>query len=224
MTVLFKKRGRYIMKGFGNVLIIGDSYSTFKGFNPDGYAYWYPQGGSGNSHTDVKEVSETWWHQLMSETESNLILNDSYSGSTICSTERESMPGTHFNIRTDRMIKNGFFNENRIDTIFVFGGTNDSWIDSPIGEIKYDDITEDDIRMVLPAFAALIAKLKAASPESRIIPLINSDIKEQIKDGFEEICCHYELTYIRFETLDKLSGHPSRQGMEQIKDAVKNLL
>ena len=209
------------MKSFGNVLIIGDSYSTFKGFNPDGYAYWYE---SNNPQTDVEKVSETWWYQLISETESNLILNDSYSGSTVCSTERESIPGTHFNLRADRMISNGFFKKNRIDTIFIFGGTNDSWIDSPIGDINYDQITEDDIKMILPAFSALISKLKAASPNSRIIPLINCDIKNAVADGFEEICRHYELTYIKFETIDKLFGHPNRKGMKQIKDAVKNIL
>ena len=170
------------MKGFGNILIIGDSYSTFKGYNPEGYAYWYPQGGSGGSDTDVKDVCETWWHKLIRETDSKLILNDSFSGSTVCSTERESMPGTHFNLRTDRMISNGFFNKNKIDTIFIFGGTNDSWIDSPIGEIKYDQITADDIKMILPAFSALISKLKAASPTSRIIPLINCDIKDEVRD------------------------------------------
>jgi hypothetical protein len=212
------------MQGFGNVLILGDSYSTFKEYIPEGYSYWYPQGGSGGSNTDVTQVSETWWYQLMNETMSNLVLNDSYSGSTICSTERESMPGTHFNLRTDRMIKNGFFNENEIDTIFIFGGTNDSWIDSPIGNIKYGQITEDDIKMILPAFSALISKLKSASPNSKIIPLINCGLKPEVADGFEEICIHYGLTYIKFKDIDKLSGHPSRKGMEQIKNAVKNLL
>ena len=209
------------MKGFGNVLIIGDSYSTFKGFNPDGYAWWYPRA---DAATDVERVEQTWWHGLFIETKSKLILNDSYSGSTICSTERESIPGTHFNLRADKMIENGFFKENAIDTIFVFGGTNDSWIDSPIGSIQYDGITEDDIKMVLPAFSALISKLKTASPASRIIPLINCDIKDEIRDAFEEICRHYGLTYIKFEGLDKLSGHPSRKGMEEIKCAIKNLL
>jgi hypothetical protein len=212
------------MQGFGNVLILGDSYSTFKEYIPEGYSYWYPQGESGGSNTDVTQVSETWWYQLMNETMSNLVLNDSYSGSTICSTERESMPGTHFNLRTDRMIKNGFFNENEIDTIFIFGGTNDSWIDSPIGNIKYGQITEDDIKMILPAFSALISKLKSASPNSKIIPLINCGLKPEVADGFEEICIHYGLTYIKFKDIDKLSGHPSRKGMEQIKNAVKNLL
>ena len=212
------------MKGFGNVLIIGDSYSTFCGYIPEGYSYWYPRGEDTKSQTDVENVQETWWYQLMNETESNLVLNDSYSGSTVCSTERESIPGTHFNLRADKMIKNGFFKENKIDTIFVFGGTNDSWIDSPIGEIKYGEITEDDIKMILPAFSALISKLKAASPYSRIIPLINCDLKDEVTNGFEEIARHYNLTYIRFDALDKISGHPSRSGMKQIKDAIKKLL
>jgi hypothetical protein len=211
------------MKGFGNVVIIGDSYSTFVGYIPEGYSYWYPQGGSG-AETDVDSVGDTWWYKLINETKSTLILNDSYSGSTVCSTERESMPGTHFNLRVDRMIKGGFFKENMIDSIFVFGGTNDSWIDSPIGEVKYDGIGENDIRFVLPAFSALIQKLRAASPSSIIIPLINTDLKDEIADGFEQICRHFGLTYIRFDEIDKLSGHPSRKGMEEIKEAIKNLL
>ena len=160
----------------------------------------------------------------MWETGSNLVLNDSYSGSTVCSTERKEIPGTHFNLRVDRMIRDGFFKNNKIDTIFVFGGTNDSWIDSPVGNVKYDGITEDDIRFVLPAFSALIQKLRAASPSSKIIPLINTDLKDEIADGFEKICRHFGLTYVRFDVIDKLSGHPSRKGMEEIKEAIKNLL
>ena len=212
------------MMGFGRVLIIGDSYSTFKGYNPEGYAFWYPQGGGSGAETDVKAVEETWWHMLMKETGSTLVLNDSYSGSTVCSTERESIPGTHFNLRADRMIRDGFFKNNEIDTIFVFGGTNDSWIDSPIGEIKYGEITEADIKAILPAFSALLAKLTEEAPDSRIIPLINSDIKKEIAEGFEEICRHFGLSYIRFEELDKLSGHPSKRGMEKIKNEVLRLL
>ena len=29
------------MVNLGNVLILGDSYSTFKGFIPEGYLYYY---------------------------------------------------------------------------------------------------------------------------------------------------------------------------------------
>ena len=209
------------MKGFGKILIMGDSYSTFSGHMPDGYYSWYPRSAE---ETDVTDVSDTWWHKLISETDTTLIRNDSFSGSTVSSTEREEVPGTHFNLRADRLINNGFFKENEIDTIFIFGATNDSWINSPLGEIKYDGITDDDIKCIFPAFAALISKLKTVSPKSRIIPLINCDLKPEVVYGIEEICRHYGLTYIKFDTIEKISGHPSRKGMEQIKNAIINLL
>ena len=37
------------------VSILGDSYSTFQGVNPEGYNPFYP-----NDRNDVKEVSQTW--------------------------------------------------------------------------------------------------------------------------------------------------------------------
>ena len=49
-----------------NFLIIGDSYSTFKGYNPEGYAYWYGNEGHINE-TDVKSAEECWWHLLEKE-------------------------------------------------------------------------------------------------------------------------------------------------------------
>ena len=68
----------------GNVLIFGDSYSTFKGFIPQGYVdYYRPEG---NPKTDLLHVEETWWHRLITKTESTLLLNDSWSGSTVCNT------------------------------------------------------------------------------------------------------------------------------------------
>lgn len=38
------------------VSILGDSYSTFAGHNPEGYAPFYP-----NDRNDVTKVEETWW-------------------------------------------------------------------------------------------------------------------------------------------------------------------
>ncbi len=67
---------------FNNVMILGDSYSTFKGYIPDGYAIYYSE--EETDKTDVRNVTETWWHQLISETNSTLVLNNSWSGSTIC--------------------------------------------------------------------------------------------------------------------------------------------
>ena len=38
------------------VSILGDSYSTFQGWNPDNYRPFYP-----DANNDVKEVEQTWW-------------------------------------------------------------------------------------------------------------------------------------------------------------------
>ena len=38
------------------VSVLGDSYSTFQGHNPEGYAPFYP-----NDRNDVTEVAQTWW-------------------------------------------------------------------------------------------------------------------------------------------------------------------
>ena len=71
------------MVNLGNVMILGDSYSTFVGYIPEEYEpHYYPT----RPNCDVLEVEKTWWMQLIQETESKLILISSYSGSTICNT------------------------------------------------------------------------------------------------------------------------------------------
>ena len=52
----------------GNVLILGDSYSTFKDYIPEGYAAYY--GPELHPESSVFEVSDTWWHQLIEKTQS----------------------------------------------------------------------------------------------------------------------------------------------------------
>ncbi len=50
-------------------------------------------------------------------------------------------------------IENGYFNKNKIDTIFVFGGTNDGWANSPLGI----DANESDFYSFRPATRELYA-------------------------------------------------------------------
>ena len=54
------------------VSILGDSYSTFEGMIPEGYAVYYPNNGN-----DVKEVSQTWWDLYIKGT------NDAWANSPI---------------------------------------------------------------------------------------------------------------------------------------------
>lgn len=198
----------------GNLLIIGDSYSTFNGYVAEGCNSWYSKDGMGR--TDVVRVEDTWWHRLISKVSCTLVRNESFSGTTVCNTERPSLPGTSFVYRTERLVSEGFFRDNRIDTVIIFGGTNDSWIDSPIGEDKYELITREDLYSVLPAYSHLIALVKANAPSARIVSLINCDIKDEIMDGMERAADHYGITAVRLKNIDKMNGHPSVAGMAEI--------
>ena len=63
--------------------ILGDSYSTFAGYIPEGQATYYPRP---EAVPDVLRVEDTWWHQLAASRGMRILANDSYSGSTMCAT------------------------------------------------------------------------------------------------------------------------------------------
>ncbi len=203
----------------GNVLIFGDSYSTFKDWIPEGYAcYYYPE-----RDCDVRSVEDTWWHQAISRGNGHLIENNSWSGSTIGYRGYNGADVSHlssFIYRLRQHLENGFFEKNKIDTFIIFGGTNDSWCGAPLGEIMYEGHTEEDLYNVLPAFSYLFKTVTEKLPNIRVICLINCDIKEAVMDGLETIVKHFGVEYIRFTEIDKYRNHPTKKGMSQICDAV----
>ena len=208
------------MKNIGNVFILGDSYSTFQGYIPGGYFTWYFR--PTQTDTDVLEVTQTWWHQLLEKTKSNLVLNCSFSGSTICYTEREEdgYKGTSFCHRLSKLISDGFFKENEIDTFFIFGGTNDSWLGVPLGEIMYGEKTEQDLYSLFPAFCYLIEKIKENCKNARIITVVNTDLKPEISNMMNEVSNHYNTEVINLSGITKQSGHPNVKGMGQIYSQI----
>lgn len=203
------------------VFIFGDSYSTFEGFIPNGYDFYYKK-----NRTDppiIKDVESTWWKILSKELNYDVILNDSYSGSTICTTVREFHPiDASFVKRVDKYIYNGYFYTNKIDTFFVFGGTNDSWSNCPIGKLKYSNWTEKDLKSVLPAFCYLLDRIKTTNKDSQIVVVINTGLKQEIADNFVLACQYYFLDYVKLDGIDKENGHPTVLGMEQIATQIKN--
>ena len=200
-----------------NIFIMGDSYSTYKGYLPEGNHSYY--GDNRKDEPIVHGVDKTWWKTLARMKGLNIVENDSYSGSTVCNTVRETLPlSSSFVNRMDRYSADDFFAKNEVGTMLIFGGTNDSWINAPIGEIKYSDWTEEDLKCVLPAFCYLVHSAKKAV--EKVIVIINCDLKDEIMDGFAEICDKNGVKYVRLENVDKLHGHPTDLGMEQIAKQV----
>lgn len=201
-----------------NIFIMGDSYSTYEGYIPEGYHAYY--GDEIERVPVICGVDKTWWRMLAREQGLNIVRNDSYSGSTVCNTIREGLPAeSSFVRRMDNYLAENFFAEHNIETMFLFGGTNDSWIDAPIGRNKYADRTQEDLMYVLPAFCALIEQAKAAVKE--LIVVINTELKYEITDGIMKACEKNDVKYVLLKEIDKEGGHPTELGMRQICDQIK---
>ena len=205
-----------------NFMIFGDSYSTFYGYIPQHYAAYYwldPQPCHG-----LNQPEQTWWHMLLAGADATLVLNESYSGSTVCNTERPEIPGTSFVRRLDALIERGFFSQCRIDTVFVFGGTNDAWIHSPIGENHYRGARGAELDFVLPAFCYLLERLVAVLPQARIVAVFNCDIKQEILQGFADAAREFGVEALQLQGVSKQNGHPDVKGMRDIKDQLAEFL
>ena len=209
------------MKENNKVFIMGDSYSTYAGYIPKEYHFYYSD--EKKDAPIVNGVEKTWWKILEKENNLDIIRNDSFSGSTICNTVRENLSvESSFISRIDRYINENFFVQNNIKTMLIFGGTNDSWIDSPVGELKYSDWTDDDLKCVLPAFCYLINRAKKVVED--MVVIINTDLKQEITEGFIEACEKNEIKYLCLKEIDKENGHPTELGMKQISEQVMKRL
>ena len=187
------------------VSILGDSYSTFQGVIPAHFSSFYP-----NDRNDVVEVEQTWWSLYIKAKGYQLEKNDSWGGTTICGTGYGGMDFSRNNFiaRVDSL--------GNPDIIFLFGGTNDAWAKSPVGEYQYADWTKEDCMSFRPALACLLEKLQKRYPSAVVYALLNSELAESINESFREICKHYNVQLIELHDIDKQNGHPSISGMKSI--------
>ena len=203
-----------------NILIIGDSYSTFNGYIPEGYKTYYPA-------LDVESVEDTWWTKFLKETNSNLVHNNSWSGSTICYTgyAGDCSQTSSFICRYRKLKESGFFKENEIDTIFVFGGTNDSWADAPLGNLQFDSWAEKDLFEALPAICYFMDRLKMDLPEANIVFIINNtDISEEISSCIEWAAEYFDVKAVKLQDVQKKDCHPTAKGMTTICNQIMETL
>lgn len=197
-----------------NMSILGDSYSTFKGYvTPEkNLCFYRPVSKFPN---DVHEVKQMWWWILKEKMGYKIEKNNSYSGSTICNT------GYAKNDYSDRSFVTRMKNIGNPDLLFIFGGTNDCWAGSPLGDFKFGNWTKQDLYKFRPAFAFMINYLKVAHPHMRIINICNSDLDGEYNASMAEICKHYNVENIQLIKIDKQYKHPSILGMHRIAEQIE---
>ncbi|GAA4281470.1 SGNH/GDSL hydrolase family protein [Gaetbulibacter aestuarii] len=195
------------------ISILGDSYSTFEGYvYPETNMLWYfknPRNG-----TDVNSVEQLWWYRFIQDHNDQLEVNNSFSGSTICNTgyNRMDFSCCSFTARMDNL--------GDPDIIFIFGATNDAWAGSPLGEFQYANWTKASLYQFRPAMAYMLDYMLNHYSKTKIYFILNTELSDAIDASVKTICAHYKIDCIELKNIDKIAGHPSVKGMEQINQQI----
>ena len=72
----------------------------------------------------------------------------------------------------------------------------------------------------MPAIGYFLNLLKETLPEADIYCLINTEIKDEITSCMKTACDKYGVVPVSFKKIDKINGHPTVQGMIDIKNEV----
>ena len=203
----------------GNFVILGDSYSAFEGSIPSTYASHYPK-----EYLDNEK--QMWWSIFADNTKATLLHNESYSGAPISYTGYSG--GNAYSVsfiqRFEKLVNAGFFDNNVVDTIIIFGGTNDDWAGVPMGEVMYADWTVSDRCFFLPAFCYLLDRVQTQLPDTEIVCVINGvGMSEEYIAGMEEVCKHYEVSYVKLTEIKMQGNHPTSEGMIEIERQIRRI-
>ena len=199
------------------VSILGDSISTFKGYNPSGYSTFYPY-----ATADFSDVNQTWWMQVINDLGMTLLKNNSWGGS--CVSEGTGSSATC----TDERLKELLYGTQTPDIIIIFMGNNDC-ASANVSLSNFDS-----------SYKLMLEKIKILCPNSKIYIMTmpksmlyteknqidyNKVIRkytEEFKHTLLEIENMYGNEDVKNYLID--SAHPNLAGMNKFADEVKKLL
>lgn len=224
--------------------VLGDSISTYEGYNPQGYYIFFPQFG------EVKAVKDTWWQQVADDLEWTLLANSSSSGATVTgdSTGKDDPQCSCNELRTGGLAgPEGACP----DRIIIYLGTNDLIEMVPLGDNDGKrPVEEGNIVSFSDAYTLLLDKIQEKYPGAEIycctlppigtygtktpyVELVNglglsaADYGEAIagiaKNRGLSVIDLYECG-ITVENLHETTSdgvHPTAAGMDYIAEAVK---
>ena len=184
-------------------------------------------GGRDDGTTDVTNVRQTYWNILLSNTKGKLVALQSSSGATICHSVANDdyvIPNSFIN-RFQNMIDDGFFKNTKVDTLLIYGGTNDSNRGSPIGQLQYSNWSSEDLDYFAPAVCYLFDKIKTTLPDTRVVILIDDALKYDITSMLSSAAQHYGFEEVHLGyNIDMIKPHPTVLGMKQIERAIREAI
>lgn len=189
--------------------ILGDSYSVYEGYVPSGGFVTYPDEKRG-----VTDVNQMWWSIFSEDYGAVMNLNESRSGSTVCNTgyQGDDVTESSFIARMNSLPDS--------DLLLVFGGTNDSFANAPLGHYIFSGWNQEDLRQFRPAYAYLLDQLQRQHPDTQLVSILNSELRTGIADSIRQICKYYGVPVIELKDIDKIDHHPTSAGMAAIAEQV----
>ena len=152
---------RYHGLKYKKVSFLGDSITTFQGWIPEGYAYYYPRYG-------ITDVEQTWWKQLINVTGMELVKNCAWSGSRITG-NAASTTSAAAGCSTKRI--NDLADGDRIpDIIIILISINDFGGDVPLGTWEGGLLPEDSTSVgnISEAYALMVSKILRTYPHAEV--------------------------------------------------------
>lgn len=227
--------------------ILGDSISTYQGYNPVGYSAFFPEYG------EVAEVEDTWWQRVADDLELTLYTNGSSSGATVAgdSTGTENPQCGCNELRTNDLSgPEGACP----DRIVIFLGTNDMLKAIPLGDNDGTGLVDEgEVATFSDAYTLMLDKVQANYPLAEIycctllpvgdygtktpyVEFVNSaqltsadygEVIVQIAENRGLPVIDLSDCGITIENLHKMTSdgvHPTVEGMRCIAEAVKETL
>ncbi len=213
--------------------VLGDSISTLEGYSiPEEAAYYE---GMRRFESGVFSPADTWWGRVIGELNGKLLVNDSFSGSTVTYDKRYEIPSyASSDERTSHLHRNGVMP----DVVMILMGVNDWGYGRRTA--PEDPADAEDLTVFSVAYRARLGKLRAAYPKAELwcltlpVPVWKHGEFPYTFGGrhIEEYCAviraaaaEYDCRTVDlyrtappFETVDDF--HPNAKGMETVARAV----
>lgn len=143
--------------------ILGDSISTYVGTIPAGNRDYY----TGNN-LGVSDVSQMWWHIVMTTLKMTLLVNNSWAGRCVASTrdsETSMINSAGARAENVAILKT---DDATPDVIFVRLGTNDFSYSTPLGDYNGKTQLTTNIVDFRSAYANMLTQLTKQFPDAEI--------------------------------------------------------
>jgi lysophospholipase L1-like esterase len=196
------------------VSFLGDSITTYEGIIPEGFPTYYPAG-------DVDSIDKTWWNIALKASMTNLLANNSYSGSYV---SQGTMYGASEK-RIELLSKDGI----DPDVVVINMGTND--LTHNISLTKFTTMYKQMIENIKKMYDD-VDIFVLNMPFNKYAMSFNEP-REKMNESIKAIAEEYGLFYIDLVGLIDFNGayeymyagaHPNAAGMEIIGKEVGKLL